>query len=126
MSSILTISIYLCSHFTGCDKTVPAQLMGGISANKPILPLITGPMLPGSHRGQRIGACTDCRNNWAAFRAGEIDVEEISAINEELAPTVCSCLPNGIHHPAKSIKRSGLVASWELRAQWPALRLHWE
>lgn len=62
--------------------------MGGISANKPILPLITGPMLPGSHRGKRIGACTDCRNNWAAFRAGEIDVEEISAINEELAPTV--------------------------------------
>lgn len=63
--------------------------MGGISANKPILPLITGPMLPGSHRGQRIGACTDCRNNWAAYRAGEIDMEEISAINEELAPTVC-------------------------------------
>jgi len=74
--------------FTGCDKTVPAQLMGGISANKPILPLITGPMMPGSHRGKRIGACTDCRNNWAAFRAGEIDVEEISEINEELAPTV--------------------------------------
>ena len=64
--------------------------MGGISANKPILPLITGPMLPGSHRGQRIGACTDCRNNWAAFRAGEMDLEEISAINEELAPTVCA------------------------------------
>jgi dihydroxy-acid dehydratase len=64
--------------------------MGGISANKPVLPLITGPMMPGSHRGQRIGACTDCRNNWAAFRAGEIDVEEISAINEELAPTVCA------------------------------------
>jgi len=62
--------------------------MGGISANKPILPLITGPMMPGSHRGKRIGACTDCRNNWAAFRAGSIDVEEISAINEELAPTV--------------------------------------
>lgn len=63
--------------------------MGGISANKPVLPLITGPMMPGSHRGKRIGACTDCRNNWAAFRAGEIDVEEISEINEELAPTVC-------------------------------------
>lgn len=73
---------------SGCDKTVPAQMMGGISANKPILPLVTGPMLPGSNRGQRIGACTDCRNNWAAFRAQEIDIEEISAINEELAPTV--------------------------------------
>ncbi|KAJ5726543.1 uncharacterized protein N7483_007900 [Penicillium malachiteum] len=80
-----------CIMIGGCDKTVPAQLMGGISANKPILPLITGPMLPGSHRGKRIGACTDCRNNWAAFRAGEIDVEEISAINEELAPTIGTC-----------------------------------
>ncbi|KAJ5888829.1 hypothetical protein N7495_008870 [Penicillium taxi] len=80
-----------CIMIGGCDKTIPAQLMGGISANKPILPLITGPMLPGSHRGQRIGACTDCRNNWAAFRAGEINVEEISAINEELAPTIGTC-----------------------------------
>jgi dihydroxy-acid dehydratase len=72
----------------GCDKTVPAQIMGGISANKPILPLLTGPMMPGSHQGKRIGACTDCRNNWAAFRAGQIDIEEIASINEELAPTV--------------------------------------
>ncbi|KAL4986643.1 dihydroxy-acid/6-phosphogluconate dehydratase [Aspergillus falconensis] len=80
-----------CVMIGGCDKTVPAQLMGGISANKPIIPLITGPMMPGSHRGQRIGACTDCRNNWAAFRAGEIDIEEISAINEELAPTIGTC-----------------------------------
>ena len=62
--------------------------MGGLSSDKPVLPLITGPMMPGSNRGVRIGACTDCRNNWAAFRAGSIDIEEISAINEELAPTV--------------------------------------
>jgi dihydroxy-acid dehydratase len=72
----------------GCDKTTPAQLMGGISANKPIVHLVTGPMMPGSHRGARIGACTDCRNNWAKFRAGAIDVEDISAVNDELAPTV--------------------------------------
>ena len=76
----------------GCDKTVPAQLMGGISANKPILPLVTGPMMPGSHRGTRVGACTDCRSNWAAYRAGEIDMEDIAAVNDELAPTVISCL----------------------------------
>lgn len=80
-----------CIMIGGCDKTVPAQLMGGISANKPILPLVTGPMLPGSHRGRAVGACTDCRNNWAAFRAGEIDAEEISEINEELAPTIGTC-----------------------------------
>ncbi|OTB04455.1 hypothetical protein M426DRAFT_320815 [Hypoxylon sp. CI-4A] len=75
----------------GCDKTTPAQLMGGISANKPILHLVTGPMMPGSHRGVRIGACTDCRNNWASYRAGVIDIEEIAALNEELAPTAGTC-----------------------------------
>ncbi|RBA11027.1 dihydroxy-acid dehydratase [Fusarium proliferatum] len=75
----------------GCDKTTPAQLMGGISANKPILHLVTGPMMPGSHRGVRIGACTDCRNNWAKYRAGTLDIEDISAINDELAPTGGTC-----------------------------------
>lgn len=78
-----------CVMIGGCDKTVPAQLMGAISADKPALPLVTGPMMPGSHRGVRLGACTDCRNNWAAYRAGEIDVEEIAGVNDELAPTVC-------------------------------------
>jgi len=75
----------------GCDKTTPAQLMGGISANKPIVQLVTGPMMPGSHKGTRVGACTDCRNNWAKFRAGTIDIEEISALSEELAPTAGTC-----------------------------------
>ncbi|PYH95595.1 dihydroxy-acid and 6-phosphogluconate dehydratase [Aspergillus ellipticus CBS 707.79] len=80
-----------CIMIGGCDKTVPAQIMGGISANKPVLPLLTGPMMPGSHRGKRIGACTDCRNNWASYRAGKIDMEEIMGINEELAPTIGTC-----------------------------------
>ncbi|KAK7727034.1 hypothetical protein SLS57_003064 [Botryosphaeria dothidea] len=80
-----------CVMIGGCDKTVPAQLMGAISADKPALPLVTGPMMPGSHRGVRLGACTDCRNNWAAYRAGEIDVEEIAGVNDELAPTSGTC-----------------------------------
>lgn len=66
--------------------------MGGISANKPIIHLVTGPMMPGSYQGVRIGACTDCRNNWAKFRAGALDIEDISALNEELAPTVSNAL----------------------------------
>lgn len=65
--------------------------MGGISSGKPVLPLITGPMMPGSSRGQRIGACTDCRNNWAAYRGSEISIEDISELNEELAPTAGTC-----------------------------------
>jgi len=78
----------LSNYLIGCDKTTPAQLMGGISANKPIVHLVTGPMMPGNFKGVRIGACTDCRSNWAKFRAGTLDIEDIAALNEELAPTV--------------------------------------
>lgn len=65
--------------------------MGGIAANKPLLPLVTGPMMPGSFQGKRLGACTDCRSNWAAYRAGTLDMEDIAGINEELSPTIGSC-----------------------------------
>ncbi|KAI6871948.1 dihydroxy-acid and 6-phosphogluconate dehydratase [Hortaea werneckii] len=81
----------VCVAIGGCDKTIPAQLMGAISANKPVLPLVTGPMMPGSFKGERIGACTDCRNNWAAYRRGDLAIEDIIGINEELAPTVGTC-----------------------------------
>jgi dihydroxy-acid dehydratase len=75
----------------GCDKTVPAQLMGAASANKPAIQLVTGSMLTGSHRGKVIGACTDCRANWARFRAGEIDETEIAEINSRLVGSVGTC-----------------------------------
>lgn len=65
--------------------------MGGLSANKPFLPLITGPMLPGSVSGTRVGACTDCRSSWAKYRAGEMSLEDIVGVNEELAPTGGTC-----------------------------------
>jgi dihydroxyacid dehydratase/phosphogluconate dehydratase len=38
----------------GCDKTVPAQLMGAASANIPAIQLVTGPMMTGRHKGQRL------------------------------------------------------------------------
>ena len=75
----------------GCDKTVPALLMGAASADVPAIMLVTGPMLAGSFRGERIGACTDCRRFWARFRAGEIDEATVEAGNSELAPTVGTC-----------------------------------
>ena len=59
----------------GCDKTVPAQLMGAASAGVPAIQLVTGSMLTGSHRGERVGACTDCRRYWGRYRAEEIDAQ---------------------------------------------------
>ena len=60
----------------GCDKTVPAQLMGAASADIPAVQLIAGPMMPTSYRGERLGACTDCRRFWAMHRAGKVDSAE--------------------------------------------------
>jgi dihydroxy-acid dehydratase len=79
----------------GCDKTVPALLMGAASANVPAIMLVTGPMLTGDHQGERLGACTDCRRFWARFRAGEIDAAEIEAVNAKLAPTAGTCMVMG-------------------------------
>ena len=75
----------------GCDKTVPAQLMGAASAGVPAVQLVTGPMLTGSHRGERVGACTDCRRFWARFRAEEIDEAEIGDVNDQLVPGAGTC-----------------------------------
>jgi dihydroxy-acid dehydratase len=75
----------------GCDKTVPAQLMGAASANIPTIQLVTGAMLTGSHRGERVGACTDCRRYWGKFRAGEIDAEETADVNDQLVASVGTC-----------------------------------
>jgi len=80
-----------CVLIGGCDKTVPAQLMGAFSTDLPVIQLVTGPMLTGSHRGERVGACTDCRGYWAKFRADEIDQEEINEVNNQLVPTVGTC-----------------------------------
>lgn len=75
----------------GCDKTVPAQLMGAASAGIPAIQLVTGSMLTGSHRGVRVGACTDCRRFWAGYRGQEIDDEEIAEVNDKLVASVGTC-----------------------------------
>ena len=80
-----------CVLIGGCDKTVPAQIMGAFSAEMPAIQLVTGPMLTGSHKGERVGACTDCRRYWAKFRAEEIDENEINEVNNQLVPTVGTC-----------------------------------
>jgi dihydroxy-acid dehydratase len=79
----------------GCDKTVPALLMGAASANVPSIMLVTGPMITGDHHGERLGACTDCRRYWAKFRAGDVDEREINDINAKLAPSAGTCMVMG-------------------------------
>ncbi|MTW16961.1 dihydroxy-acid dehydratase [Rhodoplanes serenus] len=75
----------------GCDKTVPALIMGAASAWVPAILLVSGPMLAGSWRGERLGACTDCRRFWGRYRAGDLTDQQIAEVNSELAPTVGFC-----------------------------------
>ena len=79
----------------GCDKTIPAQLMAAASADVPALVLPTGPMMTGHWRGERLGACTDCRRFWGMYRAGELGEAEIEDVNDRLAPTAGTCMVMG-------------------------------
>src|ERR1700730_5654016 len=78
----------------GCDKTVPAQLMGAVSADRPAIMLVAGPMMTGRHRGERLGACTDCRRFWARYRAGAVDDGEIAQVarQRQATPRRCAAL----------------------------------
>src|SRR6202140_4769706 len=79
----------------GCDKTVPAQLMGAVSAGRPAVQLVGGPMMTGRHEGERLGACTDCRRFWGKYCAGQIERAEIDKIEGRLSTTSGTCAVMG-------------------------------
>ena len=79
----------------GCDKTVPAQLMAAASANIPAVFVVAGAMRTGSWRGQRLGACTDCRRHWAMYRAGELNRDQIGEVERALCATPGTCMVMG-------------------------------
>jgi dihydroxy-acid dehydratase len=87
----------------GCDKTVPAQLMGAVSADLPAVQLLAGPMMPTSFQGERLGACTDCRRFWAMHRAGKVSAAEIDVIEGNLATTAGTCAVMGTASTMASI-----------------------
>jgi dihydroxy-acid dehydratase len=87
----------------GCDKTVPAQLMGALSADRPAVQLLAGPMMPTSFHGERLGACTDCRRFWALHRAGKVDQAGIREIEGNLATTAGTCAVMGTASTMASI-----------------------
>lgn len=79
----------------GCDKTIPAQIMAAASADIPAIVVPTGPMVVGHHKGEVLGACTDCRRLWAMHRAGSVNAAEIETISGRLAPSVGTCMVMG-------------------------------
>ena len=79
----------------GCDKTVPAQLMGAASAGVPAIALTGGPMRPGNFRGRRIGAGTDIWRYTDDLRAGRMSAGEYAALEAATRPGVGHCSEMG-------------------------------
>jgi dihydroxy-acid dehydratase len=52
-------------------------------------------MSTGQHRGEVLGACTDCRRFWGKYRAGEMEEEELEQVNGRLVPSVGTCAVMG-------------------------------
>lgn len=90
----------------GCDKTLPAQLMAALSADRPAITLPVGAMMTGSYEGESLGACTDCRRFWARHRAGKIDEAAIVDVRQALAPTAGSCMVMGTASTMSSINEA--------------------
>jgi len=79
----------------GCDKTLPAQLMGAASADVPAIVVSAGPMLSGRYEHQHLGACTDCRRFWVEYRAGSLSSDELDVIEGALCPSTGHCMVMG-------------------------------
>jgi dihydroxy-acid dehydratase len=79
----------------GCDKTVPALVMGATSANLPALFVPAGPMLRGNWRGQFLGSGSDVWKYWSERRAGTIDECSWREMEDGIARSFGTCMTMG-------------------------------
>jgi dihydroxy-acid dehydratase len=79
----------------GCDKTVPALIMGAVSMNLPAIFLPAGPMLRGHWHGKQLGSGSDVWKYWAELRAGTIDQEDWRGIEDGIARSAGTCMTMG-------------------------------
>jgi len=79
----------------GCDKTVPALVMGATSMNLPAIFMPAGPMLRGHWHGKQLGSGSDVWKYWAELRAGNIDAEDWGEIEDGIARSAGTCMTMG-------------------------------
>ena len=79
----------------GCDKTVPAMIMGATSMDLPAIFVPAGPMLRGHWRGQTLGSGSDVWKYWAERRAGAIDDCTWREMEDGIARSYGTCMTMG-------------------------------
>ncbi len=75
----------------GCDKTIPALLMGAISAGLPAIVIPGGPMLNGTFRGENMGCGTDVWKYSEQVRAGKMSEEEFQSAEKSMVRSKGHC-----------------------------------
>ena len=75
----------------GCDKNIPALMMGSFSTDVPSVLMVPGPMMTGMYNNERVVACTVCRRYWSQFRSNELSKKEIEKVENNLATTSGTC-----------------------------------
>ncbi len=79
----------------GCDKTVPALIMGATSANLPAIFFPAGPMLKGCWRGETLGSGTDMWKYWAERQAGNLCEDGWNELEDGIARSPGHCMTMG-------------------------------
>ncbi|NNE93316.1 MAG: dihydroxy-acid dehydratase [Verrucomicrobiales bacterium] len=79
----------------GCDKTVPALIMGATSADVPAIFLPSGPMLKGCWKGETLGSGTDMWKYWAEKQAGNFCDDSWAQLEDGIARSAGHCMTMG-------------------------------
>lgn len=75
----------------GCDKTVPAQLMGAASADVPAIMVTGGPATPAVFEGRQLGVGTDLWHYIDRFRDGSMSMEDYDRLEAAAGPSQGHC-----------------------------------
>ncbi len=79
----------------GCDKTVPALLMGAFSADIPSIFFPAGPMLKARWKDKTLGSGSDAWKYWDLRRAGELPDCDWRTIENCIARSAGTCMTMG-------------------------------
>ncbi|QEG40070.1 L-arabinonate dehydratase [Roseimaritima ulvae] len=79
----------------GCDKTVPAMLMGALSADIPSIFLPAGPMLKARWKDVTLGSGSDAWKYWDERSAGNLCDGDWKAIENCIARSAGTCMTMG-------------------------------
>lgn len=79
----------------GCDKSVPAELMGAASAGIPAIMITGGPCGPAHFRGRELGVGTDIWRYTDDVRAGRMSLEEYDELEAAVIPSYGHCSEMG-------------------------------